>query len=193
MKLQSQVLFFQSASKQAVSFTATFAACVILAVPSKTYALTARSGSNNTRMSTCTSDPAVVLRAVVTLFPSNSNDVTPDPLVSARLRAAEIQDKSVATQAVETIAALATALAGFDKAGLPILDLTESSDGSVTLEWRLLDRRLAFTLEPDRKESGWHLVFSRSSGGALAVGSSLPASDLPKVLAWTFGRFPKSA
>lgn len=38
------------------------------------------------------------------------------------------------------------------------LERTEHDDGSITLECRLPDRRLAFTIEDDDHESGWHLV-----------------------------------
>lgn len=39
--------------------------------------------------------------------------------------------------------------------------------GSVTVEWFLTDRRIAFTFCPDARDSGWHVVIK---GGSMNYG-----------------------
>jgi hypothetical protein len=191
MTFRSQILSFSTTASQ--NFTACFAACVMLTSPAQSLSLKARSTSNGVPICARTSDPSIVLHARIFLLSEDTRSaefVRNDLLSRAEAGVGQLQNETVAAQARETLASLSDALGQFDMRALPLLDLTESDDGSATLEWRLPGRRLAFTLEPDRKDSGWHLVFSRSSGGSLAFGPSLLTTDLPKILAWAFDRFP---
>lgn len=82
-----------------------------------------------------------------------------------------LSNPSVRTQAWQTVRRLNAVLtSGFDLAGRPDFLLTESEDGSAAVQWWFPDRRLAFTLEPDARESGWHYVSSQRSGGAFEDG-----------------------
>lgn len=105
--------------------------------------------------------------------------------LKARVRSRRLGNPIVAGQASALLDSFDVLLREFDVTSIPALDAREGDDGAVTLEWRFPDRRLAFTLEPDPKESGWHLVSKPSAGGVLASGA-LYEADLPFVLAWGF-------
>jgi len=105
--------------------------------------------------------------------------------LKARLRSALFDSRNIREQAAALLDHLDKFLPAFDASSLPALDAREGDDGSATLEWRFPDRRLAFTLEPDPKESGWHFVSKPSAGGVLASGA-LSEADLRFVLAWAF-------
>jgi hypothetical protein len=66
--------------------------------------------------------------------------------------------------------------------GRPII----SQEGApFSLQWHLPDRRLAFVIESNEDESGWHFVSKRSAGGVMAYGelSGDLASPLQLLLA----------
>jgi|SRR5580704_5968013 hypothetical protein len=100
-------------------------------------------------------------------------------------------DGSVVRQGREILAKVRTALKAFNLAGIPALRGTAHDDGSFTFEWRFPDRRLAFTIERDPAESGWHLVSSRSSGDVRAYGA-LSDDDLRPLLGWALRRTPSA-
>lgn len=62
------------------------------------------------------------------------------------------------------------------------LRLARLDDGSVLLEWTLPDRRLGFSFEPDKGDSGWYFVFSNGSSERYEAGS-MDQLDLPRMLA----------
>ena len=88
------------------------------------------------------------------------------------------------TQAASLIDRLKTQLDDWQLHHLPPIEIIAGEDGSVALEWFLPDRRLAFTLEPDERGSGWHFVSSIASGGVRAFGGSFEI-DLRNLIAWT--------
>jgi hypothetical protein len=102
----------------------------------------------------------------------------------------ELRDPSVARQATDVLTRLQGAIGSFDLTGLPSLRSFVHSDGSFTIEWRFHDRRLAFTVEHDPKETGWHFVSSRSSDDVQACGG-LP-DDLRPLLSLALRRMPIS-
>ena len=104
-----------------------------------------------------------------------------------------LQGPSVAAQGRAVVERLRLAMAAFDLADLPPWRGTEHDDGSFSIEWRFPDRRLAFTIERDPAESGWHLVSSRSSDGVLAYGGLPgPSQDLRPLLSWALARMPSA-
>lgn len=91
-----------------------------------------------------------------------------DRMAAVTLAISQIQDPGVQAQAHELLAELA-AVSTFC-AALPPPTSVLSDDGSFSVEWRLSDRRLAFTLELNRAESGWHIV--SKEGGPNVFGTS---------------------
>lgn len=81
-----------------------------------------------------------------------------------------IANEHIKRQAEAVVRALSQCLIAIDAQGLPQLSFSIGEDGSVAIEWRFQDRRLAFTIETDERESGWHIVFSQSAGGTHAYG-----------------------
>jgi hypothetical protein len=110
-----------------------------------------------------------------------------ESIITAQARSVVVglRNAAVRAHATDLLRKLELALPAFDTTAAPTLDARESEDGGAVLEWRFPDRRLAFTLEPDPSESGWHFVSKPSSGGVMASGE-LPAPELRLVLAWAF-------
>lgn len=89
----------------------------------------------------------------------------------------------VRSQALRLIHDLEAVLLRLDTSELPPFSARPHDDGSATIEMRFPDRRLAFTLEINPEESGWHVVSARSSGGLQASGElPVPHSDLSALL-----------
>ncbi len=111
--------------------------------------------------------------AVVTFtLTEQARRATPQDLLrSVAEGVSALRHRGVAGQVSDVLSRLAAALLGRDLAGRPGFVLTESDDDSAAMEWRFPDRRLAFTLEPNAEESGWHFVSLPKSGGALENGS----------------------
>jgi len=61
------------------------------------------------------------------------------------------------------------------------LEIIDSEDGSVLIEWHFKDRRLGFNIEPEEGQSGWYFAFSRESGGQCGSGT-LPSLDMKALL-----------
>lgn len=101
----------------------------------------------------------------------------------------QLQDPVVAQQAQSVISRFEVAASQFDLTGLPPLRTSLHDDGSFTIEWRFPDRRLAFTIEHDPSESGWHLVSLPSSGDVRAYGG-LSEDDLAPLLSLALRRLP---
>lgn len=115
----------------------------------------------------------------------------PSRIASAIKDVAELKAGPVKTQALTLLADLDLALSRYDVGELPEFSAREHDDGSATVEMRFPDRRLAFTLESDPRESGWHVVSTRSSGGLQACGDlPVSGSDLLVILALATRRFP---
>jgi hypothetical protein len=112
-------------------------------------------------------------------------------LIDVETECSAVVDRTVARQARAVIGRLREALRAFRIVGLPRLRGTRHDDGSFTVEWRFTDRRLAFTIEPNKAESGWHLVSSRSSGDIQACGG-LSDGDLRPLLSWALRQMPRS-
>lgn len=93
----------------------------------------------------------------------------------------EVADRSVSDQARVLLGRLRAAFASRQLAGVPPVSGSLHDDGSFTLELRFPDRRLAFTIERDPAESGWHFVSSPSSGSCRAYGG-LSGQDLGALL-----------
>jgi hypothetical protein len=64
---------------------------------------------------------------------------------------------------------------------LPAMLLTESEDGSATIHWNFQLKRLAFTVEPNAEQSGWHVVSSSDSGMVLEGGFVAELKILPMI------------
>lgn len=104
-----------------------------------------------------------------------------DPTAEARRFSATLPP-TLREQADRAIAWLSTEARHLGLTHLPPLLGRISDDGSVALEMRFPDRRLAFTLEVDAEESGWHMVSRISAGGFIAHGPLSGKLSLP--LAW---------
>jgi hypothetical protein len=83
---------------------------------------------------------------------------------------AKTENRAIRSQAESIVREIAQCLVSVDARSLPPFSFARGDDGSVAIEWRFPDRRLAFTIEADERESGWHIVFSQSAGGAHAYG-----------------------
>ena len=57
-----------------------------------------------------------------------------------------------------------------DLSTAPALEVIDAEDGSVLIEWHLVDRRLGFNVEPREGESGWYYAFSKDSEGQCGSG-----------------------
>jgi hypothetical protein len=114
----------------------------------------------------------------------------PSVTLLAHARAAAFRNRAVRTQAGQLLRGLDDALTAFRAVALPRLDAREQDDGSAVLEWKFADRRLAFTLEPEARDSGWHLVSLPSAGGVLASGA-LHGLELWPVLAFALHSLPR--
>ncbi len=112
----------------------------------------------------------------------------PDLLVDVDHAIAALHDDSVAEQARRTLSRLRGALASFRLDDVPPFRRSEHDDGSLTIELRFPDRRLAFTIEHDPAESGWHLVSSRSSDDVQACGGLAEQEDLRPLLSLALRR-----
>lgn len=67
--------------------------------------------------------------------------------------------------------------------GLPPIDVFESDDGSILLEWIFDKFRIGINIDSDPKESGWFLVSDKSAGGVNALGY-LENTDTDWLLGW---------
>jgi hypothetical protein len=103
-----------------------------------------------------------------------------------------VGDSAVAEQGDAVLSKIRRALKAFNVDRLPALRGRQHEDGSLTFEWRFPDRRLAFTIEHNPAESGWHLVSSRSSDGIRAYGGLSEEEDLRLLLGWAL-RLTQSA
>lgn len=90
---------------------------------------------------------------------------TPSILQAVNTAIPKLHDSKVRQQARLAVSRLRRAMKMYSVAGKPDWTLSESEDGSATIEWRLAGRRLAITLEPESEESGWHLVVLPNSSG----------------------------
>lgn len=126
--------------------------------------------------------------SIVELFSPNQPDV-----ITAGVDVAinEISNPVVAEQARSVLRQIREALWAFDVSTIPALRGSCHDDGSFTVEWRFPDRRLAFTLESDPAESGWHFISSSSSDDVRAYGG-LPKGDLRLLLGWALRQTPNS-
>lgn len=101
----------------------------------------------------------------------------PNLLAQVERDMGKLTGSSVRRQVAALVDRLRVSLQRFNVRGVAPFDLRQSDeDGSATLELRALDRRLAFTLETEEAESGWHVVSRLSSGGSQAYGDL--SSDL---------------
>jgi hypothetical protein len=78
-------------------------------------------------------------------------------------------NRQMADQAADLLYAIDHAVraleaAGGDVSSLKPVRLTLPDDGSIAIEWRTPDFRIAFNIEVDIRESGWYAVFSRRLG-----------------------------
>lgn len=53
---------------------------------------------------------------------------------------------------------------------LAFIDVFESDDESILIEWIFDKYRIGINIEPDKEESGWFLVSDKSAGGINALG-----------------------
>ncbi len=113
------------------------------------------------------------------------------PTVDAERAIDEIESRAVADQARSIVKRLRIALSAFDLTNVPKVRGDHHDDGSFSLELRFPDRRLAFTIESNPAESGWHFVSSRSSGDTRAYGG-LSDQDLRPLLSWALRQTPNS-
>lgn len=126
-------------------------------------------------------------RLRVELQPGRSIDAV---IGGAEQRANSLTKPTVKQQALTILGALRDVLRSFDLTNVPALVASEADDGSATLEWRLADRRFAFTIEENEEESAWHHVSSQRSGGLFSIGKTAHL-DLRRTLALFFGQDPR--
>ncbi len=65
---------------------------------------------------------------------------------------------------------------------IPTPCFRDHDDGSMSIEWRLPDRRVALIVDPDPAESSWHAVSTASVGRM--DGGSLASADIDELVAF---------
>lgn len=93
------------------------------------------------------------------LFAFVDDDVVATPAFAAAREALQsVRDLGVREQCASLLDALADRFVERDFGYLPHLSVSETEAGAALLEWTLPSRRLGFTLEPDKAESGWYFA-----------------------------------
>jgi hypothetical protein len=105
-----------------------------------------------------------------------------DPVREAGTILPRIENESVAQQLSTLLSTIQqmTAVARQGKAGLadlPLLHARLDEDGSVLLEWVFPDFRIGFNIEPERDNSGWHLVTNKRLGEITMSGQLVNVSE----------------
>jgi hypothetical protein len=114
-----------------------------------------------------------------------------DLLTQAWSTVRRTEDPDVARRARELLSTIQETIAPFGqlRAGLerfPPLWASNVDDGSVLIEWIFSDFRIAFSIEPDAKESSWYLVSNENLGGVRALGYTSDV-DMRMLILWLFG------
>jgi len=109
----------------------------------------------------------------------------PDPVGPARKVIPQIQNPCVLEQLDELLSTLRSMLAGVQRIRrdfdhIPPLHASLGEGDSVLLEWVFPDFRVGFNIEPNRDDSGWHLV-SNKNLDELAISGRL--RDMREVVA----------
>jgi hypothetical protein len=114
-------------------------------------------------------------------------------MISARVRAraGSLANARMNSELETILGQLGVALAetGIDIGSASPLEIIDAEDGSVLIEWHLVDRRLGFNIEPLAGQSGWYFAFSRESGGQCGAGL-LTSLDMKGLLKLMFTKNP---
>jgi hypothetical protein len=92
-------------------------------------------------------------------------------LENAEALAPQLKNPAVRSQLYELLPQLQSEVLTFGVEGAPSFMAAEDESGACVLEWSYRGRRLGFSLEPKKAESGWYLVGSRESGRVSAYGN----------------------
>jgi hypothetical protein len=107
----------------------------------------------------------------------------PDVTRLAREKLRTITNKEMAIEAEKIIDGLRDALEKIDTNNLPPIRVFEIEDGSLLIEWILPHHKIGFSIEPERRESGWFLVSDNHAQSIQASGFLL-GENIKWLTAW---------
>lgn len=108
-----------------------------------------------------------------------------DPTTIARIAISYFPDREMAAEALSLLERLTEALMQRDGELLPQIQVFTPDDGSLLLEWTSRHWRIGFTLEKDRRQSGWYLVSDEIDGNVRAYGDFANV-DVRWLVTWAF-------